>query len=403
MSYVAPSIGPAGLTVPAYADILASLITSYQSIFGTNVYLQPDAARYQWISVLAAKLNDNMGAIQLAYNARSAQTAVGADLDAIALMIPLTRLPAVAAQAALTIGGTVGTVITNGIAMDQQGNEWQLPSPLTIPTGGSIVVTAVCLTPGPVSAAIGTINIPSTPTAGWNTVTNAAAVPASASQSGQAVETDSDFRGRIAISTGLRSLTTLDATIAAIAAVDGVTRYNVLENFTGSNATMDGITVNAHSIAVIVEGGVAEEVALAIYYNRGIGCGMNAGVTGFNATSITDPVTGYTMNVYFSLPTYRPVFTSLTVNAFAGYTSATRTAIQTAITNYLNSLQIGENVSLAALYAVAMSVNPNISVPLFSITAFTLGFSASPTGTADLNLNGNQVAQGVTADCVITP
>jgi hypothetical protein len=116
----------------------------------------------------------------------------------------------------------------------------------------------------------------------------------------------------------------------------------------------------------------------------------------------TDPLTTYQMTIYWDPPTQVPIYTSLTVNPLAGYSSATTLAIQTAITTYLNSLQIGELVSLAALYAVAMSVNPNLSVPIFSITAFTLGTSASPSGTADITLTGKQVSEGITGYCVIT-
>lgn len=398
MAYAPPAITGAGLSVPVYPDILQDFVSAYQSAYGLPSYVQPDAADYQWISAVSKKANDAMGAVILCYNSRSPQTAVGADLDSIALIVNITRLPATFSEAALTITGVVGTVITNGVAVDQNGVLWALPTPLTIPTGGTTVVTAMCLTPGAVLAAPGIINQQSTPQGGWTGVTNvAAAIP------GNPVETDSAFRGRIALSTGLNSLTTLDATIAAIAAVDGVTRYNVLENYTASSETIDGVTVNAHSIAAIVEGGDADDVAYAIYANRGIGCGMNNGITGFFATLVTDPITGYQMNVYFSLPTYVPIYTALSITAFAGYTAVTRTAVIAAVTNYLNSLQIGENVTLSGLYAAAMSVMPNISEPLFSITAFKLGTAPAPTGTADININGNAVAQGVSANCVVTP
>jgi uncharacterized phage protein gp47/JayE len=288
--------------------------------------------------------------------------------------------------------GTLGTVINNGFVLDLAGNSWALPVLVTLGTGTTSVL-ATCQTPGSIFANPGSISIIGTPTAGWTGVTNS-----DSANVGVPIESDSDYRARMAISTGLRSQTTLDATVAAIAAIPGVTRYNVLENVTGSTATIEGVSLTSHSIYAIVQGGTPKEIATAIYNNRGIGCGMN----GATSYLYTDPLTTYQMTIYWDPPTQVPIYTSLTVNPLAGYSSATTLAIQTAITTYLNSLQIGELVSLAALYAVAMSVNPNLSVPIFSITAFTLGTSASPSGTADITLTGKQVSEGITGHCVIT-
>ena len=83
MAYSPPVITSAGLSVPSFNDIQQSLLQSYQTIYGATVYLGNDAADYQWISSLALKLSDNCGLCQLAYNARSPLTAVGADLDSI--------------------------------------------------------------------------------------------------------------------------------------------------------------------------------------------------------------------------------------------------------------------------------------------------------------------------------
>lgn len=391
-AYSPPVITAAGLSIPAYPAYIQQLNILYQGIFGSSVYLGIDTWDYEFNSVLALFMADLCSGIQLAYNARSPQTAIGADLDAIGELLGISRLPAVNSNASLGLSGTAGTPIINGYAIDTAGNEWALP-PLVTLLSGTTYVTATCTTGGPISANVSAINIIGTPTSGWTGVNNAAAANV-----GTPIETDSDYRARMAISTGIRSQTTLDATVAAIAAIPGVTRYNVLENVTGSTATIDGVSLTSHSIYAIVQGGTAAAIAAAIYNNRGIGCGMN----GSTSLLYTDPLTGYQMTIYWDPPTLLPIYTSLTVNPLAGYSSATTIAIQTAITNYLNSLQIGELVSLAALYAVAMSVNVNISAPIFSITAFTLGTSASPSGTADITLTGKQVAEGITGHCIIT-
>ena len=165
-------------------------------------------------------------------------------------------------------------------------------------------------------------------------MTNAApAIP------GQPVESDSLLRARQSLSVALPSMTMLAGTIAAIAATPGVTRYNILENPTGST---DSYGNPPHSITCVVENGSNAAIAQAIYNNHGIGCYTN----GTTAQTVTDSYTGQTYTVNFSRPTYVPVYVSLSVHALAGYTTATTTAIQTAITNYLNSLQIGQKRGL---------------------------------------------------------
>ncbi|OUJ08187.1 baseplate J/gp47 family protein, partial [Acetobacter sp. DsW_059] len=69
--------------------------------------------------------------------------------------------------------GDVGTIISNGTIQDTVNRyTWSLPSGITIPSAGSITVTATCETSGSVSAAAGTLTIIATPTSGWTSVTN---------------------------------------------------------------------------------------------------------------------------------------------------------------------------------------------------------------------------------------
>jgi uncharacterized phage protein gp47/JayE len=390
MSYTAPTIGPQGLTIPSYSDIQADLLAQYQSIYGASAYLGVDSADYQWISIVSLRISDTMQALQGVYNARAPLTAIGSDLDGIVKLNGIARKAASSSTAVLTLSGTAGAVITNGIVRDSSGFLWTLPASCTIGGGGSSNFTAICQTTGAINAAIGAISIIATPQAGWTSVTNAAiAAP------GQPVESDSQLRARQSLSVALPSITMLAGTIAAIAAVPNVTRYNVLENPTGST---DSYGNPAHSITAVVEGGADADVAQAIYNNRGIGCLTN----GTTTITVTDAFSGSTMPISFDRPTNVPIYVSLNVHALTGFTSSTTAAIQTAIVNYLNSLQIGELVVLSELYGAALTVRPNPDLPMFSIRALTLGTTATPTGTSDLTLSFYQVAEGIANNVVIT-
>lgn len=390
MSYSAPIITAAGLTVPGLPDIQQFYLSAFQSIYGSTVYQQADDKDFQMIVAFAMKVNDVMQAAQLAVNARSPLTAVGADLDSIVKLNGLVRGGATQSTCSLVLSGAAGSPIINGVINDPVGNAWALPPSVTIGPSGTATATATCSTPGPIAATVGTITRIATPTAGWVSVTNP-----DVATLGQLAETDSQLRARQALSVALPSMTMLQATIAAIAATTGVTRYNVLENFTGA---VDAFGNPGHSVTAVVENGADADVAQAIYSKRGIGCFTN----GTTTVEVADPVNGTTLPISFDRPTYEPIFVSMSVHGQNGFTSSTATAIQTAIVTYLNSLQIGEGVNFSAMYAVASSVMPNESLPQFSIRSVAIGTAASPTGTSDISINFNQVAQGVTANVVVT-
>lgn len=390
MAYAAPTITAAGLTIADYADILADNLTQTQAIYGQNIYLGTDSPLYQLLSVISAKQADANLGLQLLYDSKSPQTAIGAALDSLIKLNGLVRNSAFPSTCVVTLSGAPNTNIAQGVIRDTNGILWDLPANTVISNSGTATATATCETPGPIAANTNTLTGINSPQAGWTSVTNAG--PAIV---GEGVETDSALRARQTLSVALPALTTLGSTLAAVAATPGVTRYNVLENPTG---TTDSFGNPAHSLTAVVEGGTNLAVATAIYGKHGIGCFTN----GTTSQVVTDPFTGSVFTVNFDRPSYVPIFVTMTVHGLAGYTSSVLTEIQTAIVTYLNELQIGEEVTYSAMYGVALSVMPNLVSPQFSVKSVALGTSASPTGTTDLVLSFNQVSQGVTANVIVT-
>jgi uncharacterized phage protein gp47/JayE len=389
--YAPPSIGPAGLTVASYASILADNIQGFLNIYGVNQFVGPSSAIYQLLSLISLKQSDVNLAAQLAYNQTSPLTAVGAGLDRVVKMNGLARDPYSYSTATLTLTGTAGTIITNGFAQDVNSNLWAIPSP-TILIGGTASVVATCTTPGNVVASPGQISLISSPITGWNTVTNS-----SAATPGSPVETDSKLRARQTISVALPSITALQSTLAAILAVSGVTRINTgsptpaggpgssIENPT--NAT-DSWGNPPHSISMVVEGGTNAAVAQAIYGARSIGC-LTHGTT---SVVVTDPNTGYVMTISFYRPTYVSVYVYMVLSGYPGTpTTTTIAAVKAAVVVYLNTLQIGETVSIAAVNYAIMAVNLNLGMPTFGVkalyisgSAFAAGYGVSVSGVASI-------------------
>jgi uncharacterized phage protein gp47/JayE len=378
MAYFAPYIDSTGLHLPLYADIAAYELAQYETVFGQSVSNDDSNADIQWCNIFSLLINDAFQVGQLAYNARSPITAIGSDLDAVVAINGIARKSASYSTALITVSGIAGTFIPSGVVQDNNAFLWQLPNNITIPLGGSINVTATCTTVGAIAAAANTITLISTPTGGWNSATNA-----SPAVVGLPVETDSQLRARQAISVSRVAKTLVQSTISAIAEVPNVSRYYndpAAENPTGGT---DIYGNPAHSISMVAEGGLDLDIATAIYNNKTPGCLTN----GTTTVPVTDPNSGAVTNISFFRPTNVPIFVTLVVSGLNGFTSATITSIQTAILNYLNALQIGENLTISGLYAAAMAVMPNILLPQFTIKAIYANDSTGASGLRTFAVN----------------
>lgn len=377
---LAAQITAAGVSAPSYADILASLQASYQAIFGSDVNLDPSTQDGQWLAVLAQGYHDCNSAVIAAYNQFSPATAVGAGLSSVVKTNGIAREAATNSTADLTITGTVGTVITNGVVGDTNGNQWALPASVTIPSSGSIIVTATCETAGAVSASAGTITNILNPTLGWQSATNAANATV-----GVAAETDSALRQRQGKSTSLPAQTPLDAIVAAVANVTGVTRYAPYEN---DSAATDSNGLPPHSISLVVEGGDTTAIATAIG-SKTLGCATY----GTTSTQILDPK-GVPKTVNFYRPTEMRLIVNLTLTPLTGYVSTTKPLIAEAIAAWVNGLSIGYGGGIAIndLMAVAKLPAPLGLTYKIEPGALQICWFGGTPAAADLALTFNEAA-----------
>lgn len=397
-AYAPPAITAAGLTVPGYTAIYNYFIAQYQQIYGQSVVIDNSNPDVQLISLFALACADGFSALQLDFNNHSPNFAIGAALSSLVKLNGLQRKVATSSTVVVTLTGTAGTIVTGGIVQDTvAGNRWGLPVAVTIGGGGTVTVTATCQVAGAVNVPIGSVTLIATPTAGWTSVTNAAA-----SAPGEPVEVDSQLRTRQALSVAAPSETLLAGTFAAIAAVPNVTRYAIDEN---TGATTNGNGTPGHSIQAVVEGGDPNAIAQAIFENRGIGCGTFGDVT----VAVTDPNTGVTLNISFDQPpTYVPIYVIVNAHLLPGGTSATLAAIAAAIVAYLNSLQISGSgttvtvISFGELIQAAASVNTDPQLPIVSIRSpFYFGTGASPSASTDVPLVFGDAAQGILANVTV--
>ncbi|HAW3194703.1 TPA: hypothetical protein JLS02_001919 [Escherichia coli] len=379
-----------GISAPDYQTILDTLTSYFRQIYGSDAYLEPDSKDGQMVALVALAVHDaNNTAIEI-YNSFSPTTAQAAALSSNVKINGITRKVATNSTADLLLTGTAGTTITNGSARDKNGIIWNFPASVAIGVDGTVLVTATCANSGSVAAMAGTITTINTPTRGWVSVTNPAAATV-----GTPAETDAELRIRQSQSVALPSITPFEALDGAVSNVTGVTRHKLYENDTGSE---DGNGLPPHSVAVIVDGGDVTDIAQAIRGNKGQGTATHG------TTSVTVPDKyGNPHVIKFSRSSDVPVYARIKLKVFTGYTSQIGQQIQQAISDYINSLMIGDSVLLSRIYSPAnLGVVSGGDARYYDIQELTIGKSPGALSSSNIDIRYNESASCTPENIVIT-
>lgn len=363
MAYFSPYIDGTGMHIPLYQEIVDKLVEDMKQIFGDDIYLEADSQDYQQISIFARMIYDSYNLALLAYNNRTPKDAIGIGLDNIVALAGIQRKPATASTVVLTITGVDGTKISNGEVSDDNGNYWELPDEVIIPSNGIIDVTATSKEKGNVSALPNTVTNINTPVYGWLSVTNK-----QASSAGIDVENDFELRGRFSLSVLGPSSSIFESLQESLAAIPGVTRVRGYENDT--SATSTGTVppnvpagIPSHTISFVVEGGNDVDVATELYMKKTPGCGT------FGTTTVKlQSVTGNILAINFYRPQYTNVKVKITIKQLDGYTSDYVDKMQEAVSTYITEMSIAEALYNSVLISVALEAMNSKNYPAYTVT-----------------------------------
>lgn len=367
-----------------YPTFLAYVQSQFQGIYGADTYLGADSQDGQWTAIIAKDLYDTAATGALAYANQSPTTAIGAGLSQIVQINGIQRKTPSNSSVILTIVGTAGTLISNGIATDSLNQQWLLPASVTIPLGGSINETATALNPGSLQAAANSITTIFTPTLGWQTVTNA-----SAATPGNPVETDAELRLRQIASTSIPAQTVLDATYGALSNLAGVLSVYPYENYTNST---NGNSQPPHSVCFVVDGGDVNDIAntIMLYKTPGTQTWAPSG-SGFQSISVTDPKGLPLIIEFYSPPDNATIAVELTLVPLTNWSINTVVLIQNALAEFISGLQpnfvlqTGATVIVTQLYAVAyLPGTPQYGT--FNITVLEINLNGGSFGTANITI-----------------
>jgi uncharacterized phage protein gp47/JayE len=406
MTSLSPVVGPSGISSPDFPTILSALQASFLSIYGSDAVLTPDSQDGQFLAVLAQAIFDQGQALIAVFNSFSPATAQGAGLSSVVQINGLARDVSTSSTASVTIVGQANSIITNGQVGDNLGlgTVWNLPASVTIPSGGSITVTATSATTGATAAAAGTLTQILTPTLGWQSVTNAAAAIV-----GAPVETDAALRQRQAVSTAIAAQTPVNSILAAVANIPGVSNALVIQNATD---VTDANGNPPHSIAVIVAGGNPTTIAETIAATKPPGI-QTVGTT--NVVVLDSNGVPNTIN--FFVQTQTSIFGSITLVPDGNFNPSTSELIVGAVVEYINSLGGNQNVLVGKLFSPANlngdaatgssgltqqqldSLSATYNIP---ITGIQIGLSSGALSTADIILSVFTEPETLAANWTVT-
>lgn len=381
------TIDATGIHVPTYEDVLLYVTDTMRTIYGVDLYLEPDSQDGQFIGILAEGINSAFQSAQALFSAYSPATAQGTGLSNAVKINGLARRVPSRSIVDLLIGGDVGTLIENGIATDSANTRWLMPASVTIPGGGTIMVQAVAEEAGATQAPANTITIIATPTRGWFTVNN----PLAASP-GIPVETDAQLRLRQSVSTALPSVALLDGLLGNLLGLEDVTFARVYENDTD---VTDANGLLPYSIAAVVEGGLDADIAEAIRVKKTPGAYLN-GTTSF---VVTNPVSGLTSTMRWYRPAFVAIKVEVTVAQLPGYSSVIGDAIKASLAEYITGLEVGDDVYWSRLFPPATLPLPDGGT--YSITLLRLARLANAFGTANLAMTFTEKAALLTTNVTI--
>lgn len=370
-------IDDSGYHFADYPTFLAWLTDQYKTIYGADVYLEADSQDGQFLAILAAAFYDTAALGASVFNSFSPSTAQGVGLSRNVKINGINRRASTHSTVDLVLVGSTGTVITNGVAEDTLNQKWNLPSPTTIPGGGTITVTATADVAGAVNAQANTVTKIFTPTLGWQTVDN----PVEATL-GVPVEIDAELRVRQSQSTANPSLTVFEGTVGGVENVPGVVHTRGYENPTG---TTDGNGLPPHSIAIVVSGGDSLAIAQVIALHKTPGT-ETVGTT----TELVTDSHGMPLNINFYRPTIVTIKVSITLGVTPAYTSDYADLIKQSVADTINAIGIGNEVLITKLFAPAYLFG-SAAGQTYDVETLEIGKNADPLGTVNIPIAFNEI------------
>ena len=378
-----------GIIQPSASSIRQDLEQMFVDIWGNKISLDPSTKQGQLITSLTAIIlekNSNLAKALQSYDPKTAENDAESGLfwqDAVGNIYGMVREKATKTVVLCNLTGRAGSEIPDTAqVMSDDGDIFKISQSVTIPASGQISVYFTAVESGAIQAVSGSINTIYTPVVGWDSVSNA-----SSGVVGKNTETREEFENRRINLLGRYSTNQVESVKSELATVDGVVRYRVEENDDDNAVTVQGVSLPAHSIYCVVEGGSSNDIGSAIRLRKSGGCSTSGSVTYNDEYGA----------IQYDVPTYVAVDVVVT----ATQTDTTPDDIVDIIKNILvsnmstdgtNLIGIGETLYAGRFYKALASLDINIT----SVTVAQHGGVQGSSVSFDLNEVATLSASNIT-------
>ncbi len=374
---------PTGFVRKPYEQILADIEARQRARVGPNIDQSSESPLGQQNAIIAREISMIWEEAERINNAKDPDKAEDADLDSISKLTGTARDSARYSVVTVRCTLTTGTTIVSGShyasVAGNPKSRWTPVEDFTAPSDGVHDVLFRAEFTGPVSASPSTITVIATPVIGWTAATNSL----TGVTVGKNVDKNSELRVRREQSLQITGKATLKAIRARLLKVSGVIDAWPLANKT-FETDVNGVPPLATECIVydgLTPAASNTDIAAAIFEVMG----ANAPTAGSVAVNVTDEQ-GTAHEVRFSRVVVKPVYLDFFLTTGAGYVGATE------VKNYV--VQEASKLYGVSDDVIALKIR---SLPLAlegvsDVTSLELGFSASPSGTANLTVTPREIA-----------
>lgn len=323
----------AGVIVADTAVTRAEVENEYRAAFGDDLDVSPETPQGVMITAETLARDAVIRNNAALANQINPNLAGGVFLDAILALTGTRRDAAERSTVVATLSGVPGTIVPAGvIAATADGNQFELTSTVIIGTGGNITGNFQSLLFGAIQVPIGALTEIVSGVLGWESVTNStAATP------GRAEQSDEQARAYRRNALAIQGQSTAEAITSGLYATDNVRSLQFRENVTSSTATIDGISLVAHSVWVCVDGGTDDDVAATLLRKKSAGANFNGSTT----VNVLEETSGQTYAVKFERPGEVPVLARVTIKAGASLADPI-SAVKDAVVTYATGGEAAE-------------------------------------------------------------
>lgn len=387
-----------GIVLPEESDILNGVCADLQQAWGSDLKFfnangdfLASTPQGQHATSIAAILLDVYKKFAYYVNQVDPTYSVGRMQDAIGDIYFIQRIGATNTTVTAKCVGLSGVIIPEGtLVIDANNYTYAANATYKIGENGFVNATFVCQTPGLITLPLHSLKIYQSIT-GWDSIDNDQDAIV-----GREIETPQEFERRRQDSVALNSVNSMESILAALLNLTGVTDAYVTANNTGQNTTVDGITINAHSIycAVIAaeDENMQQTIGKAILNKKPPGVGMTGDihVVVQDNQKLPDGTELYfnppSYDIYFSYGVTIPIFFEITITNSPPAPLDAETQIRQAIYNSFygtNRPRIGGEILASSYYSSIQALGSWAVI----ITLF-VGTSTSPNATKiDLAIN----------------